>query len=196
MKLWFLLSLSVLCFASTDTDKNCALQIETIVGPSQGLVSNSLANRIAFQAQTNGGITYALSTQTDMKGTANFVLSIYPELTEWKAGETVNHRDVENFCQKHEQLLEKPHHALGIWVNHEQKRVELDVVVTLPQKSSRARLVAWKLADQFNQEAFFDLKTRQLISLPHDGKAIPLLPSFSQRLEMIEKSYQEANQNN
>ena len=123
------------------------------VSPAFNLPSaKRLAEKIFSHHYKNGGSTFNLVTGQEMGGTANYSVSPYKK-REQKIDKPSS-LELRQFMEKNEDLLSKPNHFMGTWLNEEDGLSYLDVAVLTPSfKKAQA------LARKHKQIAFFNLRT-------------------------------------
>ena len=115
--------------------------------------------------------------------TANYSVSIFPELSTPIPGRKVTAEQIRDFAEKARRAGIDTNHqniSIGTWYDPEAKATTLDVVMTTSNRQT-----AIDLAKQYNQKAIFDLQA--LVEMPTGGtgEAVAGLPPIKERVEMI-----------
>jgi hypothetical protein len=126
--------------------------------------SKKITKQIADEVNKTGGITFNLKKAKSLGGTKNFAVSPFPERSLIKKGKTLTSKDIANYIRKNKDLLKKPDHSLGGWVDKDANQVFLDVSIVVPNKAK-----AMEIGKKFNQKAIFDLKKFEDIPLGGTG---------------------------
>lgn len=109
-----------------------------------------------------GGATYNFSTHTNLAGTANYAVSIYPQDSMIVDHDLTVH-DLYTYITSKRDLLLQPENSLGIWNNS--GKYYLDVSLTIPDKEK-----AIELGKKHNQISIFDLQNFQEIPTGGTGE--------------------------
>ncbi len=107
---------------------------------------------LRLAVQSTGGFTYQPHTQDSPKDGVAF--SPYPERGKVVPAASLTAQDIEDFQDANDDLLSKPDHYLGAWLNNDDGMVYLDISVVTQDKSAgnvQALLV------QYDQLAGYDL---------------------------------------
>ena len=115
--------------------------------------------------------------------TANYSVSVFPELSTPIPGRKVTAEQIRDFAEKARKAgidTNHPNISIGTWYDPEAKATTLDVVMTTSNRQA-----AIDLAKQYNQKAIFDLQALVEVPTGGTGEAVTGLPPIKERIEMI-----------
>ena len=119
----------------------------------------SLARNALVSLANHGGSSHSLVAGKDMRGSANFAVSIYKD-REKVFDATPTEFDVRDYLTANQDVLDKPQHILGLWCNPADGKVYVDISLYVP-----GRETALRLGRAHNQLAIFDLGAGETITV-------------------------------
>ena len=109
-------------------------------------------------AEPDGGFTY--QPFSDLEPTEGFALSIHPERSFATDASRLKFNDLVKYVMKNRDLLSDKENFLGAWHDPDSHKVFLDISRVVKDRSR-----ATHLARQHDQIAYFDLKTKQSVTV-------------------------------
>ena len=119
----------------------------------------SLARDALVSLANHGGSSHSLVAGKDMRGSANFAVSIYKD-REKVFDATPTEFNVRDYLIENQDALDKSQHMLGLWRNPDDGKVYVDISLYVPDLET-----ALRLGRAHDQLAIFDLAAGETITV-------------------------------